>query len=391
MQGGAVTLAETGARAAMDGWTPDLIVATDMVNLPAFLALTRDRFARVPVLLYLHENQLTYPLPRRRAAAGPHVRLHQRAVDDRGRPRRLQLTVPPRRVLRGAARPPAALPGLHARRAPAGPARQVVRAPPRPGPRGARRGPAGRRGAARARSPAHRSSSGTTAGSTTRTPRPSSASSTASTTSARASASSSPARRSPRRRPPSTRASAATRTACCTTASPSRLSDYAALLWRSDIVVSTSPARVLRPLDARGDPLRLPPAPAGPPHVPRADPGRAPPPAPPRARPLRRRGRPLRDAPPPPRRPRPAAAARRAPARPGRPRLARPRRRLRRPVRGDGNRRDTGMGTKCGDVVASRSSSRRSAASHHLPVPHRLLARRRRARSACRWRRRLSP
>ncbi len=78
MQGGAVTLAgkardatageraaDGAAAGAADGagaWTPDLIVATDMVNLPAFLALTRDRFARTPVLYYLHENQLTYPL-----------------------------------------------------------------------------------------------------------------------------------------------------------------------------------------------------------------------------------------------------------------------------------------------------------------------------------------
>ncbi len=62
MQGGAVALADR-ARAAMDSWTPDLVVATDMVNLPAFLALTRDRLAHVPVLLLFHENQLTYPLP----------------------------------------------------------------------------------------------------------------------------------------------------------------------------------------------------------------------------------------------------------------------------------------------------------------------------------------
>ena len=72
MQGGAVTLAAkareaTGAPAGATagahagGWTPDLIVATDRVNLPAFLALTRDRFARVPVLLYLHGNALTRP------------------------------------------------------------------------------------------------------------------------------------------------------------------------------------------------------------------------------------------------------------------------------------------------------------------------------------------
>ena len=39
----------------------DLVVATDMLDLPTFLALTRPRFERVPVLYYLHENQFTYP------------------------------------------------------------------------------------------------------------------------------------------------------------------------------------------------------------------------------------------------------------------------------------------------------------------------------------------
>lgn len=34
-----------------------------MLNLPAFLALTRDHLAEVPVVLYRHENQLTYPFP----------------------------------------------------------------------------------------------------------------------------------------------------------------------------------------------------------------------------------------------------------------------------------------------------------------------------------------
>jgi len=60
MQGGAVTLAEEAR--ALDA-KPDLILASDMVNLPAFLGLTRDLFSDVPVALYCHENQLTYPLP----------------------------------------------------------------------------------------------------------------------------------------------------------------------------------------------------------------------------------------------------------------------------------------------------------------------------------------
>lgn len=60
MQGGSVTLAEKAR--ALDR-RPDLILATDMLNLPAFLSLTRDFLADTPTALYCHENQLTYPLP----------------------------------------------------------------------------------------------------------------------------------------------------------------------------------------------------------------------------------------------------------------------------------------------------------------------------------------
>jgi glycosyltransferase involved in cell wall biosynthesis len=60
MHGAAVTLAESVRRL---GFQPDAILASDMLNLPAFLGLTRDILADVPVLLYCHENQLTYPLP----------------------------------------------------------------------------------------------------------------------------------------------------------------------------------------------------------------------------------------------------------------------------------------------------------------------------------------
>lgn len=61
MHGGAVTLARK-AEQELGERQPDLIFASSMVNLPAFLALTRRRFADVPVVLYFHENQLTYPL-----------------------------------------------------------------------------------------------------------------------------------------------------------------------------------------------------------------------------------------------------------------------------------------------------------------------------------------
>lgn len=58
MHGGAVTL----ARRFMDSdLAPDLIVATDMLDLTTFQSLTRSRTASTPMALYFHENQLTYP------------------------------------------------------------------------------------------------------------------------------------------------------------------------------------------------------------------------------------------------------------------------------------------------------------------------------------------
>jgi glycosyltransferase involved in cell wall biosynthesis len=58
MRRGAQELAP--AALALDGHF-DAIVATDMLDLTTFLALTRRRFAHTPVLFYLHENQFTYP------------------------------------------------------------------------------------------------------------------------------------------------------------------------------------------------------------------------------------------------------------------------------------------------------------------------------------------
>ena len=58
MHGGAVTLANQFNEMA---WTPDLIIATDMLDLTTFLSLTRKRSYKVPTAIYFHENQLTYP------------------------------------------------------------------------------------------------------------------------------------------------------------------------------------------------------------------------------------------------------------------------------------------------------------------------------------------
>jgi glycosyltransferase involved in cell wall biosynthesis len=64
MHGGAITLArrflhETECHERR----PDLILATDMLDLTTFLTLTRQQTAGTAVVLYMHENQLTYPLP----------------------------------------------------------------------------------------------------------------------------------------------------------------------------------------------------------------------------------------------------------------------------------------------------------------------------------------
>jgi len=62
MQGGAIELAEQAKQQLAAGPAPDAILATDMVNLPAWLGLLRaDLPPDVPILYYMHENQLTYP------------------------------------------------------------------------------------------------------------------------------------------------------------------------------------------------------------------------------------------------------------------------------------------------------------------------------------------
>lgn len=58
MHGGAVTLAREFLQA---DFSPDLILATDMLDLTTFLALTRGKTASIPTALYFHENQLCYP------------------------------------------------------------------------------------------------------------------------------------------------------------------------------------------------------------------------------------------------------------------------------------------------------------------------------------------
>jgi len=58
MHGGAVTLAR---RFMASDAAPDVIVATDMLDLTTFQALTRSRTAGTRMAVYFHENQLSYP------------------------------------------------------------------------------------------------------------------------------------------------------------------------------------------------------------------------------------------------------------------------------------------------------------------------------------------
>jgi len=58
MHGGAVTLA---AKFLESDTLPDLLLVTDMLDLTTFLALTRQKSAGLPVVIYFHENQICYP------------------------------------------------------------------------------------------------------------------------------------------------------------------------------------------------------------------------------------------------------------------------------------------------------------------------------------------
>ena len=67
MHGGAVTLARQFL-VNSEQWTvnsekPSLIMADDMLDVTTFLSLTRRLTHDIPFVLYMHENQLTYPLP----------------------------------------------------------------------------------------------------------------------------------------------------------------------------------------------------------------------------------------------------------------------------------------------------------------------------------------
>jgi glycosyltransferase involved in cell wall biosynthesis len=62
MHGGHVTLAPLIAEAVGERGDFDLVLASSMTNVPGLLGLARRSLGDVPVALYMHENQLTFPL-----------------------------------------------------------------------------------------------------------------------------------------------------------------------------------------------------------------------------------------------------------------------------------------------------------------------------------------
>ncbi|MTI88286.1 MAG: DUF3524 domain-containing protein [Balneolaceae bacterium] len=61
MHGDSVTLSEMAKQVEED---IDLILTSSMTNLPAFMGLTNPRFAHTSVIMYMHENQFTRPIPK---------------------------------------------------------------------------------------------------------------------------------------------------------------------------------------------------------------------------------------------------------------------------------------------------------------------------------------
>lgn len=58
MHGAAISLAE---QFLISGFIPDLVLVTDMLDLSVFVSLTKEKLCNTPIVLYMHENQLSYP------------------------------------------------------------------------------------------------------------------------------------------------------------------------------------------------------------------------------------------------------------------------------------------------------------------------------------------
>ena len=62
MRHAAITFAEEAARKIDRGAEWDVLFCSDMLNLAEFLGLAPARIRQLPAVVYLHENQLTYPV-----------------------------------------------------------------------------------------------------------------------------------------------------------------------------------------------------------------------------------------------------------------------------------------------------------------------------------------
>lgn len=62
MQGASLTLAAQIEEAVAGDGPPDVVLASSMTNLPATLGAARRMIGDAAVVLYMHENQLTYPV-----------------------------------------------------------------------------------------------------------------------------------------------------------------------------------------------------------------------------------------------------------------------------------------------------------------------------------------
>ena len=62
VRGSALTMAEETQKIVNEKGKPDIVLASGMIDLPAWLGFTKRFIGDPPVVLYQHENQLTYPV-----------------------------------------------------------------------------------------------------------------------------------------------------------------------------------------------------------------------------------------------------------------------------------------------------------------------------------------
>lgn len=62
MHGGFLTLADEVRSLIADGFTPDVVLCSSMMDVAAFAGALRAELESVPIVTYFHESQFTYPL-----------------------------------------------------------------------------------------------------------------------------------------------------------------------------------------------------------------------------------------------------------------------------------------------------------------------------------------